>query len=121
MANCWNLFNQQEAYGRQGDLLSPYLFLLCMEVLSQQIEGAVQKRELTAVRPAQKRPEISRIFFADDLLLFGEVSFSQAHLMEHVLATFYGISGQRKSQRKFRIWFSPNTPVYLRNAICSEF
>lgn len=39
--------------------------------------------------------------------------------MEHTLATFCGLSGQRVN--KSRLWFSPNTPLYLRNSICSEF
>lgn len=106
---------------RQGDPLSPYLFVLCMEVLSQQIDGAVLRKEWMALKPVPKGPKISHIFFADDLLLFGKASFSQARLMEHVLAGFCHISGQRISRQKSKIWFSPNTPTYLRNAICSEF
>lgn len=105
----------------QGDPLSPYLFVLCMEVLSQKIERVVHTSQWSAVQPTSGGPKLSHIFFADDLLLFSEASFSQARLMEHILADFCGISGQRVSRAKSRIWFSPNTPLYLRNAICSEF
>lgn len=41
--------------------------------------------------------------------------------MEHVFAQFCDISGQRVNRGKSRIWFAPNTPVYLRNSICSKF
>lgn len=41
--------------------------------------------------------------------------------MEHILVEFCGASGQRMNKNKSRIWFSPNTPQYLRNSICSEF
>lgn len=78
---------------RQGDPLSPYLFVLCMEVLSHQIEGAVICKEWVAVKSSKKGPAVSHIFFADDLLLFGKTSFSQARMMEHVLASFCNISG----------------------------
>lgn len=60
-------------------------------------------------------------FFADDLILCGEASFSQARKMEHLLATFCGFSGQRMNQNKSWIWFSPNTPHYLQNVIRMEF
>lgn len=51
----------------------------------------------------------------------GEASFSQARKMEFLLAKFCGISRQRVSCQKPRIWFSPNVPSYLRSAICSKF
>lgn len=41
--------------------------------------------------------------------------------MEHILADFCGMSGQRVSRAKSLVWFSPNTPLYLRHVICSEF
>lgn len=41
--------------------------------------------------------------------------------MEHLLSQFCDISGQRVNRGKSRIWFSPNTPIYLRNSICLEF
>lgn len=41
--------------------------------------------------------------------------------MEHVLAVFCGISGQRVNRAKSWIWFSPNTPPYLRHTISSAF
>lgn len=64
---------------------------------------------------------LSHIFFVDDLPLFGETSFSQARIIKFLLADFCGFSGQRISRNKSRIWFSPDTPMYLRNSICSEF
>lgn len=48
-------------------------------------------------------PKISHIFFADELLFFWETSFSQARLVEKLLAKFYGISGQRVTRGKSQI------------------
>lgn len=41
--------------------------------------------------------------------------------MEFILVEFCGMSGQRVSRAKSRIWFSQNTPCYLRNSISSKF
>lgn len=53
---------------RQGDHLSPYLFVLCMEVLGHKIQGAVEKGKWQPCRASQRGPNISHLFFADDLL-----------------------------------------------------
>lgn len=79
------------------------------------------QKEWISVKPARTSPAISHLLFADYLLLFGKASFSEAHSIEHVLASFCSISWQRINHPKSKIWFSPNTPTYLRNAICSEF
>lgn len=106
---------------RQGDPLSPYLFVLCMEVLIQMIVKAVDDKWWSPIRVSRSGPQLSHLFFADDLLLFEKTSISQARVMEHLLAQFCGFSGQRVNRNKSRIWFSPNTPTYLHHSICSEF
>lgn len=80
LALCWNgelLPSFTPTRGlRQSDPLSPYLFVLCMEVLGQSIQQAVDQNVWQPVRLARQGPTLSHIFFADDLLLFGEASFS---------------------------------------------
>lgn len=104
-----------------GDLLSPYLFVMCMEALAQEISTSVLARNWWLDKVAKEGPRVSHIFFADDLLLFEEASFSQARKMGHVLASFCGILGQRVHRHMSRIWFSPNTPSYLKNVVSFEF
>lgn len=106
---------------RQRDPLSPYLFVLCMEVLGQSITKAVEDKRRKPINVAGNTTHLSHIFFADDLLLFGHASFFQARVMEFILAHFCGFSRQRVNRGKSRTWFSPNTPLYLKNSICSEF
>lgn len=81
----------------------------------------MDRKEWSVVSVNRGGPKLSHIFFDDDLLLFGEASFSQAQVMEHTLAQFCGISDQVVNRGKSRIWFSPNTPNYLWHSISSEF
>lgn len=106
---------------RQGDPLSPYLFVLCMEVLGQKIQQAVAAKQWRACRVRRDGPMISHLFFADDLLLFGEASCWQARRMHDILSDFCAQSGQRVNSRKSRIWYTPHTPARKIHAISMEF
>ena len=55
---------------RQGDPLSPYLFLLCSEGLNGLIQNAVNDRKIQGFSLCRGGPKISHLFFVDDSLLF---------------------------------------------------
>lgn len=55
---------------RQGDPISPYLFLLCAEALSSLLTKADRDGKLSGVPTSKKGPRINHLFFADDSLLF---------------------------------------------------
>ena len=59
-----------EAHGRQGDSLSSYLFLLCMEAFSALISDASSRNLLNGVSICRGCPRVTHLFFADDSLLF---------------------------------------------------
>ncbi|KAL8124435.1 hypothetical protein AgCh_012179 [Apium graveolens] len=55
---------------RQGDSISPYLFLLIVDVLSRSLLNAIQDGSLSGIKMARQCPEVSHILFADDSLIF---------------------------------------------------
>jgi hypothetical protein len=55
---------------RQGDPMSPYLFLLCMEKLALLIQEKIDSNKWLPIRISSNGPAISHLFFADDCLLF---------------------------------------------------
>lgn len=56
----------------------------------------------------KKGPPISLLFFADDLLLFGQASLSQMEVIMKCMDIFCQASGQRVSVEKTRILVSKN-------------
>ena len=54
---------------RQGDPLSPYLFLLVADGLSIQFDNGINSAELSLLKITRKAPGISHLLFADDNLL----------------------------------------------------
>ncbi|PRQ26177.1 putative RNA-directed DNA polymerase [Rosa chinensis] len=93
---------------RQGDPLSPYLFVLCMEKLSHLINSAIEVGEWKPVRASGSGPYISHFFFADDLILFSEANTHQASILKQCLEVFCVLSGQTVNFDKSLIFCSPN-------------
>ena len=50
---------------RQGDPLSPYLFLLCVEGLSSLIKASVANNVLKGISICREGPKLSHIFFVE--------------------------------------------------------
>jgi hypothetical protein len=55
---------------KQGDPLSPYLFLLCAEGLSSLLWEAKREGSISGVLVSVKGYKLSHLFFVDDSLLF---------------------------------------------------
>lgn len=104
---------------RQGDPLSPYLFVLCMDRLSHIIQDEVDQGQWKAVSISKNGPKISHLMFADDLLLFAEASDKQMLIVQDCLKRFGEASGQKVSEPKSQICFSRNVPNCTRRYIAS--
>ncbi|XP_050216415.1 uncharacterized protein LOC126667478 [Mercurialis annua] len=104
---------------RQGDPLSPYIFVLCMERLSHRICLAIQNREWSPIKLNRNGPDFSHLFFADDLVLFGKASEEQGLAIKSILEEFSNSSGLRVSLNKTKIFFSSNVQVQKAESIAN--
>ncbi|XP_061339245.1 uncharacterized protein LOC133285942 [Gastrolobium bilobum] len=93
---------------RQGDPISPYLFVLCMEKLTHLILDEVEAKRWRPMRAGKAGPLISHLMFADDVILFAEASMDQLESIAHCLEKFSLMSGQCVSVEKSCIFFSKN-------------
>lgn len=55
---------------RQGDPLSPYLFLLVIDVLSKFLSKELVNQNISGIRLTPSCPVLSHLFFANDAILF---------------------------------------------------
>ena len=67
---------------RQGDPLSPYLFLICAEGLSRLIFRAENRKDLAGFRCSRGGPKITHLFFEDDSLLFSRATLSECNFIK---------------------------------------
>ncbi|CAN0843862.1 Putative ribonuclease H protein At1g65750 [Linum grandiflorum] len=93
---------------RQGFPLSPYLFTLCIQRLSNLIQFQVDRGAWKPIALARGSTKLSHTFFVDDLILFGEVSIAQAQIISECSDTFGALSGQSISKEKLKLFFSKN-------------
>ena len=85
---------------RQGDLLSPMLFLVMMEVFSKMMkraEGAGLLRGFRADGRRGGRVCVSHLLFADDTILFCNADEEQILHVQMLLLCFEAVTGDRKS------------------------
>lgn len=66
---------------RQSDPVSPYIFVLCIERFAHKINLAVSEGQWKPIKIARKCPELSHLFFIDDVMLFAEASLSQVQVI----------------------------------------
>jgi hypothetical protein len=59
---------------RQGDPLSPYIFILCMEYLVWLIHIEVDAGNWMGVKTSRFGPLFAHLYFADDLVLFAKAT-----------------------------------------------
>jgi len=95
---------------RQGDPLSPYLFILCMEKLSVAISTVVLQGEWEPIQITNPGPQISHLLFADDVLLFIKARNAQMHFVVDLFDRFSKASGLKINLSKSRAFYSTGTP-----------
>ena len=91
---------------RQGDSISPYIFVLCIERLGHVICSAVELGSWKPIKLSRNGPHLSHLFFVDDLILFAEALVDQIKVVMDCLDQFCEISGQKVSFQKSNICFS---------------
>jgi hypothetical protein len=90
---------------RQGDPLSPYLFLFVADGLSCLIRKEIENNSLHEFHICRRAPGISHLLFADDSLLFFEGSIEQGLVVKSILDKYEQSTGQLVSLGKCSIMY----------------
>ena len=92
---------------RQGDPLSPYLFILYMEALNNMLlKEANAPRSGMGVKICPSSVKISYLLFADNCLLFCKINLGSCTKLKSNLDFFYSNSGQLVNYHKYALTVS---------------
>ncbi|KAG8380670.1 hypothetical protein BUALT_Bualt06G0040000 [Buddleja alternifolia] len=103
---------------RQGDPLSPYIFLLYFDLFSRMLHMEEDHNLLRGIKISRGSLSISHLMYADDLLIFGVADDKNVECIQECIATYEEWSGQCVSKEKTINHFSKNVPRVMRRAVC---
>ena len=106
---------------KQGDPLSPYLFLLCVEGLSALIKKAVNEGSMEGISVCRNGHCLSHLFFADDSLIFCKATIGERDALQRILKVYEEALGQQLNRAKTLLYFNSNTATEDQEEIKARF
>ena len=100
---------------RQGDPLSPFLFILCTEVLISQIQLAEREKKISGIKIARESPPISHLLFADDSLFFCRAEQSACSELMRIMDVYRKASGKKMNKSKSSVMFGSKVVASVKN------
>jgi hypothetical protein len=101
---------------RQGDPLSPFLFVLMAEGLGRYIKATILEGSLKGLPLHNIHPAPSHSQFVDDTLLMNTPTAREATKLNSILSDFTEASGMILNLDKSKLYFF-NTPIAVQNHI----
>eukprot|EP00253_Pinus_taeda_P024057 PITA_24057 len=98
---------------RQGDPLSPFLFIIMAEGLGRSLHSAIHSNALKGIS-LHGAPTVSHQQFVDDNMIFGHSSVQEARSLNSLLNNFSTASGACINRTKSQIFFFNTHPTTQR-------
>ncbi|CAN1325750.1 LINE-1 retrotransposable element ORF2 protein [Linum perenne] len=104
---------------RQGCPLSPFLFIICAEGLSNLLRKAADRGSIHGTRVAKGAPTLTHLFFADDSMFFFKAEISEARKMKEIFEAYAAASGQVINYDKSGMYITNSVHTYLKAAVAA--
>ena len=104
---------------RQGDPLSPYLFIICADSLSSALKELQDKGLIHGCNIARSAPAISHLFFVNDSYFFFKACSKECSRVKECLIQYERALEQRISLEKSTMAFSPNVSDNTKSEMCA--
>lgn len=97
---------------RQGDSISPYIFIMLMDILSRLLDKA-QTEGSFRLHPLCSDPKLTHLVFADDLLVFSDGSRAFTAGIKDVMCQFKNWPGLDTNETKTEIFYGGYTDIQI--------
>lgn len=102
---------------KQGDPLSPYLFILCVQVFSATLEHHVRIGMPKGIKISLQAPKIVHIMYTDDTLLFSTLTIHKVQLIKHNLLKYEQQSGKKVNVQKLQFIHHKKLHLWLSRLV----
>ena len=105
---------------RQGDPLSPYLFLMCANVLSLSLQKAEHDKLINGVKVGRSGCTFTHMLFANDSLFFFKKDNKSEANLKRILDWYCQIIGQDINFDKSDLYCFPNMPMFKQEGLARQ-
>lgn len=109
---------------RQGDSLSPFLFVLVTKVLTKIIKHEEARGSLHGIKITRHASRVTNVLFADDIMFFYHANQGEVWQLQQYIKAFARWSGQvinlQKSFLHFSNNLSPNRIAQFSTILCLQ-
>lgn len=88
---------------KQGDPLSPFLFVIISEALSSLLSTAKERKDISSLNVSRRSPTITHWFFADDSMIFWRTHTQELLNLQSLFAKYECASSQKINYEKSSI------------------
>ncbi|XP_035540253.1 uncharacterized protein LOC118344233 [Juglans regia] len=104
---------------RQGDPISPYLFIMVEEILYRMIKKAFLDGKILPFYHLRGTPIVSHLLYADDIVIFANGNKASMKSISKILELYEDWSGQIVSKAKSSFIFSKRISLHRRRSTLS--
>ena len=105
---------------RQGDPISPYLFLFCANILSIALSKEESLNKIKGFTVGRSGISFTHLLFVDDSLFFFKIDKTTPLNLKNTILWYCKLSGQCINFSKFDLCCSPNTPQEIKNSLAQS-
>ena len=102
---------------KRGDLLSPFLFLLCTEGLNEMVKSAERHGDIHGFSLCRRGPKPMHLLFADNSLPFCKANMEKCENVLAILNMYEEASRQKVNRSKAFLFFSKSIPSEGKHGI----
>lgn len=102
---------------RQGDPLSPFIFILCAEALVHVMNKAEQRGTIHGMKLTRKCPSVQNLLFADDSFFLCKANLPEVKEFLRCLKLYGDSSGQLINFQKSAITFGADVDPIMKQLI----
>lgn len=105
---------------RQGNPISPYLFLFCANILSVALSKEESQNKIKGFTVGRNGVSFTHLLFADDSLFFFNIDKTTPLNLKNTILWYCNLSGQCINFSKFDLNSSPNTPQEVKDNLAQS-